>query len=397
MNRKRKETNDMKQTGLYVHIPFCMQKCLYCDFPSFAGQLNKREQYVEALQKELIQKAEQCKDYAIKTIFFGGGTPTVLSAEQLQCLMDTIKQNYCIIEDAEISIEANPGTLDFHMCQALYNMGFNRISMGLQAWQNHLLQILGRIHTNAQFLDNFQNARKAGFKNINVDLMFALPNQTISDWLETLEQVTTLQPEHISAYSLIIEEGTPFYDLYEKGVYQEIDEQTDREMYHKTVAFLKEKGYHQYEISNFSKNGKQSRHNSLYWLDGVYMGVGLGAHSYWAQKRFHNPYDLDCYIQKANANMDLAEDVERIPIYEQYSEFMFLGLRMTDGVSKKRFLERFGKEMVDIYGEELEKLKKEGLLEEWNGFVKLTERGIDVSNYVFVAFLKDVEEIIKNI
>ena len=397
MNRKRKETNDMKQTGLYVHIPFCVQKCLYCDFPSFAGQLDKREQYVKALQKELMQKAAQCKDYEIKTIFFGGGTPTVLSAEQLQCLMDTIKQNYCITEDAEISIEANPGTLDFHMCQALHNMGFNRISMGLQAWQNCLLQTLGRIHTNAQFLDNFQNARKAGFKNINVDLVFALPNQTISDWLETLEQVTALQPEHISAYSLIIEEGTPFYDLYEKGVYQETDEQTDREMYHKTVAFLKEKGYHQYEISNFSKNGKQSRHNSLYWLDGIYIGFGLGAHSYWAEKRFHNPYDLDCYIQKANAGMDLAEDVEQIPIYEQYSEFMFLGLRMTHGVSKKRFLERFGKEMADIYGDELEKLKKEGLLEESNGFVKLTERGIDVSNYVFVAFLKDAEEIIKNI
>ncbi len=397
MYKKRRDTNDMKQMGLYMHIPFCVQKCLYCDFPSFAGELDKREVYVKALQKELIQKAPQCKNYAIKTIFFGGGTPTVLSAEQLQCLMDTIKQNYDITEYAEITIEANPGTLDFAMCQALHNMGFNRISMGLQAWQNDLLQILGRIHTKEVFLDHFKNARKAGFENINVDLMFALPNQTVSDWLETLEHVTALQPEHISAYSLIIEEGTPFYDLYEKGIYQETDEQTDREMYHQTVSFLKQKGYHQYEISNFAKNGKQSRHNSLYWLDGVYMGFGLGAHSYWAEKRFHNPYNLACYIQKANDGMDLAEDVEDIPIQEQYSEFMFLGLRMTDGVSKKRFLERFGQEMEVIYGDELEKLKNEGLLEENDGFIKLTEHGIDVSNYVFVAFLKDDDEMIKNI
>lgn len=387
----------MKQTGLYVHIPFCVQKCLYCDFPSFAGQLDKRERYVKALQKELLQKAEQCKEYAIETIFFGGGTPTVLSAEQLQCLMDTIKEHYNVTEHAEITIEANPGTLDLEMCQALHDMGFNRISMGLQAWQNDLLQTLGRIHTKEVFLDNFQNARKAGFDNINVDLMFALPKQTVADWLETLEAVTALEPEHISAYSLIIEEGTPFYDLYEKGVYQETDEQTDREMYHQTIQFLEEKGYAQYEISNFAKQGKQSRHNMVYWLDGVYLGFGLGAHSYWQEQRFHNPYDLECYIKKANAGMDLTEDVEDIPQNEQYSEFMFLGLRMTDGVSKKRFLQRFGKEMEVIYGDELEKLKKEGLLDEENGFVKLTERGIDVSNYVFVAFLKEDEEIIKNI
>ncbi len=379
----------MKQTGLYVHIPFCVQKCLYCDFPSFAGQLEQREQYVHALQKELLQKAERCQGYEIASIFFGGGTPTVLSAEQLQCLLDTIKQHYHVMADAEITIEANPGTLDLQMCQALHAMGFNRISMGLQAWQNDLLQTLGRIHTKEVFLDNFQNARKAGFQNINVDLMFALPNQTVADWLETLEQVTALQPEHISAYSLIIEEGTPFYDLYAKGIYQETDEITDREMYHKAIQVLKQKGYAQYEISNFAKTGKQSRHNMLYWLDGAYMGFGLGAHSYWAEQRFHNPYDLACYIQKANAGMDMMEDVEDIPKTEQYSEFMFLGLRMTEGVSKKRFLERFGVPLEAVYGAELEKLKAEGLLQEIDGFVRLTERGTDVSNYVFVAFLKD--------
>ncbi len=387
----------MKQTGLYVHIPFCVQKCLYCDFPSFAGQLEQREQYVHALQKELLQKAELCKAYEITTIFFGGGTPTVLSAEQLQCLLDTIKQHYHVMEDAEITIEANPGTLDLQMCQALHDMGFNRISMGLQAWQNDLLQTLGRIHTKEVFLDNFQNARKAGFENINVDLMFALPNQTVADWLETLDEVTALQPEHISAYSLIIEEGTPFYDLYAKGVYQETDETTDREMYHQAIRFLEQKGYAQYEISNFAKAGKQSRHNMLYWLDGAYMGFGLGAHSYWAQQRFHNPYDLECYIQKANAGMDMMEDVEDIPKREQYSEFMFLGLRMTEGVSKKRFLERFGVQLEAVYGSELQKLKTEGLLQEVDDFVRLTERGTDVSNYVFVAFLKDEEEMIKNI
>ena len=268
-------------------------------------------------------------------------------------------------------------------------MGFNRLSMGVQAWQDELLERLGRIHTRQQFLKNFASAREAGFDNINVDLMFALPEQTLGQWEETLSEITALQPEHISAYSLIIEEGTPFYDLYEKEVYQETDEELDRAMYHTAVQILAEEDYHQYEISNFAKEGKESRHNRIYWQDEGYLGFGLGAHSYWEGKRFHNPYDLHTYMEQAeNGNVSM-EDVEELSLPDQYSEFMFMGLRLTEGIEKKRFAQRFGVDMEDVYGAEIEKCKEEGLLEEKDGWLCLTERGLDLSNQVFMEFLKE--------
>ena len=248
----------MRETGIYIHIPFCVQKCLYCDFPSFGGQEKEYERYTAALCREIEAKSHLAKDWKIKTVFFGGGTPTVLSAQQMKRILDTVFQCFNVEGDAEITTEANPGTLSLEKCVALRQMGFNRLSMGVQAWQDELLERLGRIHTRQQFLKNFASAREAGFDNINVDLMFALPEQTLGQWEETLSEITALQPEHISAYSLIIEEGTPFYDLYEKEVYQETDEELDRAMYHTAVQILAEEDYHQYEISNFAKMVKKA-------------------------------------------------------------------------------------------------------------------------------------------
>lgn len=382
-----KITKETKETGLYIHIPFCKQKCFYCDFPSFANQEQKQQAYVEALQKELEQKSALCTDWKIKSVFFGGGTPTVLPIDALSKLLQTLFQNYSVLQDAEITIEANPGTLDTMTCQALYDMGFRRLSMGVQAWQDDILRRLGRIHTQAQFLENYDNARKAGFTNINLDLMFALPKQTLADWVETLDAVIALHPEHISAYSLIVEEGTPFAELYENGIYQITDEDLDREMYHIAVKKLAQAGYEQYEISNFAQAGKQSIHNKIYWQDDCYLGFGLGAHSYWNGARFHNSYDLEEYITSGKNGIFPQEEKEILTQSEAYAEFMFMGLRMMEGVCKARFLERFGVPISQTYGTQLKQLQAQNLLEETPTHYRLTPFGIDVSNQVFMKFL----------
>lgn len=379
----------MEEIGLYIHIPFCRQKCLYCDFPSFAGKEALFSAYTEALCRELAESAEELAAYGIKSVFMGGGTPTVLPVPLLERIMETVFACCHVLPEAEITIEANPGTLDGEICQRLKKMGFNRISMGLQAWQEELLRRLGRIHDRRQFLENLENARKAGFDNINTDLMFALPGQTLEQWRETLEAVISLGVEHISAYSLIIEEGTPFYDFYAQGRYRETDEETDRAMYRMAVELLETADYHQYEISNFAKEGKESRHNQIYWLDEPYRGFGMGAHSYWQGKRFHNPLSLEGYLRKAQAGEALWEEVEAISEAEEMSEFMFLGLRMTKGIEKDRFLRRFGRTLEEVYGPAVEKMKAEGLLEEAEGWLRLTARGVDVSNHVFVEFLPE--------
>ncbi|MDD4843970.1 MAG: radical SAM family heme chaperone HemW [Anaerotignum sp.] len=379
----------MKTMGLYVHIPFCKKKCLYCDFPSFGNLEGKYEEYVCALEQEIERRGLLCRNWQVSSIFFGGGTPTVLSKELLARLLLKIKESFLISADAEITIEANPGTIEKEKAEALRKMGFNRLSMGVQAWQNRLLSTLGRIHTIEEFQYNFQNARKVGFENINVDIMFALPTQTFEDWKETLEKITELNPEHISAYSLIIEEGTPFYDKFQKGELLETDEELDRKMYHYAVAFLAEKGYQQYEISNFAKIGRQSRHNQIYWQTEPYLGLGLGAHSYFNGNRFHNTYDLDKYIL-ANGEIPILEE-ENIAVTKKAAmeEFMFLGLRRTDGVSFEKFFERFEVEMTEVYGKAISGFLEQGLLVQTDQKIALTQRGIDLSNLVFVEFLLD--------
>ncbi len=276
----------MESIGLYIHIPFCRQKCLYCDFPSWAGREGQMQMYVDALTAEIRAQGKRYENREVVSVFFGGGTPTALEIPMLAQLMQAIRESFRVTADAELTTEANPGTLSYEMAAALKKMGFNRLSMGVQAWQNSILHRLGRIHTIEEFLENYHAVRQAGFENVNVDLMFALPGQSMAQWQETVRQIAALKPEHISAYSLIIEEGTPFYESYRAGKLELVSEEMDREMYHWTVDTLAEWGYGQYEISNFAKVGRQSRHNRIYWQAEEYLGMGLGAHSYMDGKRF---------------------------------------------------------------------------------------------------------------
>ena len=378
----------MKNTiGLYIHIPFCRQKCLYCDFPSWAGKEGQMQGYVDALTKEIENRGKLYKGKKVVSVFFGGGTPTTLTIPMLEQLMQAVFTNWEVSEDAEITTEANPGTLDKEMAEALKKMGFNRLSMGVQAWQNRLLKSLGRIHSIEVFQENFKAVREAGIENVNTDLMFALPNQTMEEWQETVKNIVALGPEHISAYSLILEEGTPFFDKYEKGELEPAEEDLDRDMYHWAVDYLAEMGYEQYEISNFAKAGKESRHNRIYWQADEYLGLGLGSHSYMEGERFHNIYDLLEYMKAEGDISLLKEEVEVIGEEDALAEFMFLGLRLTEGVSFDRFRARFGREMKNIYGEQIEKLVQENLLEEDEKGIRLTRKGVDISNYVFEKFL----------
>ncbi|MCD8037095.1 MAG: radical SAM family heme chaperone HemW, partial [Clostridiales bacterium] len=362
--------------SLYIHIPFCVRKCLYCDFPSFALPENCYEDYVRTLCREIEEYSSDFKGMKVKTIFFGGGTPSVLPPKLLGRIIDTVMSKFDVADDAEISIETNPGTLDMKKLTEMKSMYFNRLSMGLQAWQDRLLKKIGRIHTADVFETNYLQARDAGFKNINVDLMFALPTQTLDDWQETLEKIIKLNPEHISAYSLIIEEGTPFYDMYEKGIIKEMDENLDREMYYLANEMLADKGYRRYEISNFSKHGFESRHNIVYWRTEEYRGFGMGAHSYVNGERFRNTYDF----KKYSSFEGLSEDREVLTEDEKQEEFMFMGLRMTDGISENTFKERFSKSIYDVYGKEIRELTMEKLLISENDRLFLSDRGVDVSN-----------------
>lgn len=383
----------MKQKlGLYVHIPFCERKCLYCDFLSGPSDDQTKKEYVAAVKLEIKRLSYYKEDYEVVSIFFGGGTPSSIDAEDLVSILDELCISFGIENrrEIEITIETNPGTLTKEKLAAYYKAGINRISMGLQSTHNEELRLLGRIHTYEEFLENYHAAREAGFTNINVDLMSALPNQTVEGYEETLNRIIALQPAHISAYSLIIEEGTPFYKKY--GEDQPLEstlptEEEDRSMYHLTKTLLLKNGYHRYEISNYALDGKECIHNSLYWNGTAYLGFGVGASSYIEGTRYHNIDETRAYIEAVEKNNNLRRDAEKLSKNEKMEEFMFLGLRLTKGVSKAEFSNRFGVSMEEVYKEVLEKHEKEGLLEVEGDHVRLTEAGLDVSNYVMSDFI----------
>ena len=370
--------------SLYIHIPFCVRKCLYCDFPSFSGMESIFDDYVRMLCREIDETYSDYRGMEVKSIFVGGGTPSVHPPALLGRISDKIFSRFDVDSKAEITIETNPGTLDAKKLAEMKSMYFNRLSMGLQAWQDRLLKKLGRIHTADEFETNFLQARDAGFKNINVDLMFALPAQSLDDWQETLEKVIKLRPEHISAYSLIIEEGTPFFDMFDRGELKETDEETDRKMYYLAKEMLSDKSYKQYEISNFAKEGFECYHNKVYWRTEEYQGFGLGAHSYSDGVRFHNTYDMKEYLRGEGLRLDK----EFLSIEEKQEEFMFMGLRMNEGVSEAEFLRRFGESMDSVYGDEIKELISEELLVKKDGRLSLTDRGVDISNSVFEKFIR---------
>lgn len=370
--------------SLYIHIPFCVRKCLYCDFPSFSGMESIFDDYVRMLCREIDETYSDYRGMEVKSIFVGGGTPSVLPPALLGRISDKIFSRFDVDSQAEITIETNPGTLDAKKLAEMKSMYFNRLSMGLQAWQDRLLKKLGRIHTADEFETNFLQARDAGFKNINVDLMFAIPAQSLDDWQETLEKVIKLRPEHISAYSLIIEEGTPFFDMFDRGEFKETDEETDRKMYYLAKEMLSDKSYKQYEISNFAREGFECYHNKVYWRTEEYQGFGLGAHSYSDGVRFHNTYDMKEYLRGEGLRLDK----EFLSIEEKQEEFMFMGLRMNEGVSEAEFLRRFGESMDSVYGDEIKELISEELLVKKDGRLSLTDRGVDISNSVFEKFIR---------
>lgn len=364
--------------SLYVHIPFCIKKCLYCDFNSYTD-LNLQDFYIESLINE-IKKIEQKK---FKTIFVGGGTPTILSIKNLKRLLIALEA----FEPDEYTFESNPGTLNDEKLRLMRYFGVNRISIGLQAWQDNLLKALGRIHSLDDFLKSYDAVRKFNFSNVNIDLMFAIPNQTIKDWIETIENVYLLKPEHISCYSLIIEKGTPFYDMYSKGSLNLVDEDIEREMYWYVIDKLKEKGMRHYEISNLAKPGFECSHNITYWKDDEYIGVGAGAHSYAYNRRYSNLKGIKEYIEGIeNGNVILEEST--LSIDDTISEYMFMGLRMMRGISKDDFKLRFKMNIEEMYNNEINGFVNNGLLIDDGKNIFLTKRGIDISNRVFTAFLR---------
>lgn len=382
-----------KKLELYLHIPFCEKKCDYCDFLSAPADLDTKKRYVESLENEIKLKAKALKQYSVPSLFIGGGTPSVLTGEWIAQLVDTVCAVFDVEKTAEITMECNPGTLNQRKAAQYKKAGINRISLGLQSARDQELRLLGRIHTFEEFLTSYDLVRKAGFENVNVDLMSGLPYQKQEDWEYSLRKVVALHPEHISAYSLIIEEGTPYYERYfedekkrEAGLKPLIlpTEETERSMYDWTEAFLAEHGYLHYEISNYAKAGKACRHNVGYWRRENYLGLGLGSASLLENERYTNTSDLEAYLRGDYA----ARGKVRLSRQEQMEEFMFLGLRMLTGVSRKEFEESFGVELEGVYGETIGRLCRQGLLCRREGRVFLTKEGISVSNYVMAEFLK---------
>ena len=385
--------------SLYVHIPFCLRKCRYCDFLSAPQTDIDRERYVKALIREIKTQKDCPAGRPVDTVFFGGGTPSVLSADQIGRIIDALREVFLILPDAEVSLETNPGTADFEKLSAFKEAGINRLSMGVQSMHDEELHLLGRIHTAEQALEAFKTARAAGFDNINIDLMSALPGQTFDSWADSLRQAVEWRPEHISAYSLIIEPGTPFSALYEAGELPPLpDEETDRKMYHYTREYLAQHGYGRYEISNYALKGRECRHNSGYWTGHPYLGFGIGAASYVNGARFSNIPDFETYIvemEKAGIPAEIEQVYEKVRTeihslteQEKMEEFMFLGLRMTAGVKTSDFASRFGKSLDEVYGDVIRRHLAQGLLQRTPEGFCLTERGTDVSNYVMADYLQ---------
>ena len=374
-----------KHIGIYIHIPFCKQKCYYCDFVSYCNKDNLIEKYIQAVKKE-IQLQEIIKE--IDTIYIGGGTPSYIEAKYIKEILEEIKTKN-ISKEAEITIEVNPGTVTLDKLQEYKNCGINRLSIGLQSTQNNLLKTIGRIHNFEEFLETYKMARKVGFKNINVDLMLGLPNQKISDLKESLEKVLELKPEHISVYSLIVEENTPIADKIEKNELILPEEETERNMYWYVKNTLELNGFHHYEISNFAKKGFESKHNLNCWEQQEYIGIGTSAHSYVENVRYSNTENLEKYIdnieQGTPENNKIIHEVQNEN--DKKKEFMLLGLRKIDGIKISEFKKVFGDNPIYLFRNELKKLSDEELIEIYDDIIRLTNKGIDLANLVWEEFI----------
>ena len=364
--------------GLYVHIPFCVRKCAYCDFLSFPCDAQGQETYVDALCREI----RQLEQVPLRTLYIGGGTPPILSEALIGRICDTIRSTCRILPEAEWTIECNPATFDLAKARSWRAMGIDRVSMGVQSLNDRLLKRIGRIHSAEEARKGFRTLQEAGFTNISIDLMMGLPEQSMEDWMSTLREAVSWGPSHISCYSLIVEEGTPLYEEDEKGFLNLPDEETERAMYHETVKYLKEHGLPQYEISNFAKPGMESRHNTSYWERISYIGLGLGAASLMDEKRWREPMEMHKYLTGETPTIE-----EELTLEDQMKETMLLGLRMNRGVSEYAFQKRFGVSMWDVFSKELAELQTCCLLETRDDRVFLTFKGRDLANQVFMRFV----------
>ena len=374
--------------GLYIHIPFCVTKCKYCDFNSFKIDLNEKIKYLNYLGEEMKLYKEEIKNREIDSVFVGGGTPSILNENEINILFEKIKENFNIKSNAEITMECNPGTLTLNKLKVMKKSGVNRLSIGLQAVQNHHLKYIGRIHTFEEFEKNYHDAKQMGFDNINIDLMYALPNQSREDWMESLEKVVKLNPTHISAYSLILEENTELFKMYERDEFNLLDENTDIEMYEYTIDYLKSHGYNQYEISNYAKDNFECKHNVLYWKCEEYVGIGASASGYFNGIRYNNICELDNYEKMILEGEKPIEWEENLSIKDEIEESIFLGLRMNEGIQISDFKEKYNFDFEKEYKNEIEKLSKMELIEIDNNRMKLTQKGREISNSVFVEFIK---------
>lgn len=388
-----------KNIGIYIHIPFCKKKCEYCDFKSYVGKENLIDRYIKWVNHELKEVGEGNKiDYEnniddliiVKTIYIGGGTPSILPPKYISDILRTVKENYTIDnENLEVTIEVNPGTVDEEKLMEYKKCGVNRLSIGLQATQNRVLNVLGRIHTYNDFLVTYNSARKIGFDNINVDLMLGIPGQSLEDVQESVEKIIKLSPEHISTYSLIIEEGTPFYKKLEKNEINLPGEEIERKMYWLVKRKLEDAGYVHYEISNFAKRGYESKHNLACWNQEEYVGVGAAAHSYTNNVRYSNICEIEEYINNYENDMETNnfEFHEKQTKDSKMKEFMMLGLRKINGIKIQDFKNKFGENPIYLYRKELDKLVNENLLEIDGDVIKLTEKGLDWANLVWEEFV----------
>ena len=381
----------MKELGIYIHIPFCKQKCYYCDFVSYANKEEKIQEYIECLQKEIEMESEKYKneEYEITTIYIGGGTPSFIDASYIERIINTIKQNYKLYENPEITIEVNPGTINEEKIRKYKDIEINRISIGLQTTKDNLLKQIGRIHTYEEFLNCYKIVKKIGIDNINVDLMLGLPNQTLGDLKESLIEVINLKPNHISLYSLILEENTILEKMVSQNMAKLPEEDLEREMYWTTKDILEENGYIHYEISNFSKKGYESKHNLNCWNQKEYLGFGVAAHSYIKNKRYCNTNNIEEYIKnvqngKILNNRTICEIQNKI---EEQKEYMLLGLRKIQGIDIQEFKNKFIDNPIYIFHKELEKLVKEELVEIDLNQIKLTSKGLDFANLVWEEFI----------
>lgn len=377
----------MDKYGIYVHIPFCVKKCNYCDFPSYPGFEGIFHDYAAAVCTEIENTRNEYGVLEADTIFFGGGTPSLLSPQDISLIFNAIEKSFRLTGDAEISLEANPGTLSEDKLKAYRDLGFNRISLGLQAAQNRLLQFMGRIHNREQFLGSIRMAKESGFDNINADAIFGIPGQSMEDWLETVELLLSEEVAHISAYSLQIEEGTPWYNLQQQGKLPEVDESLEREMYYLVIKRLEEAGFHHYEISNFSRPGKECRHNLKYWTGRPYFGFGAAAHSFVQDKRLANQANPMEYIRSIKKCESARISEDKIGPDEKLSERLILGTRLISGVSLTQLEQEFGSEALQRHRAAIEKLTAEGLICFDGDMLRLTKRGLDYANQVWMEFL----------